>query len=122
MNEEEMKRLISRLRSSLAASNQNAREEGKEAGIEWATESAEAAELIRIEQQYSEFDFFKSELPASDVLFGIIDPYAAEDGESGKSFWEDITGSANQLEDTFVNGFVEGAMQVWSSVKRDVLA
>ena len=118
-----MKDVVDRLRASKQASDTDLRKAGQEVGREWAKDSAEAIELEQLAR-------------VADHILHPTDPYM--DGEarivhraidpdevSGNyhDFWENILGERNDIRVAsrdFVCGFVEGAVEIWESVKDEL--
>ena len=112
---------IERLRASRQKSEEKAGEAGEDDGRKWASNTAEAEELSRLEGLYDPHNWDITDgLPeARDVYYGM---HSEDDGDwqSADEFWEnvaDLKTIAPINHCAYVRGFVEGALEVWEEVK-----
>lgn len=119
--------VIERLRASKERSDSGAYREGFAAGQAWASNTAEAIELERVDklhQRLSEADWkwwFASDdnntySPAELFVF-IVRPENEQDRAYAESFWRELGRDYLQIEDEWMRGFAEGALEVWKEVK-----
>ena len=106
--------LVERLRASKNAHLESEQVVGKEAGRTWATNSAEYQELARLVAV--PFDAWNDNDLSYNVGKGIT---GANDDNEGYSeindFWELRAGTC-EPSDEFVEGFCDGALEVWNEV------
>lgn len=95
--------IVQRLRTSKQSSDAADRERGWKAGEEWAREFAEACELGRLERH--------------GLGNGATIRDADEFAELVQSDVESIFDDDEELTPAYVNGFAEGAVQVWLEAK-----
>jgi hypothetical protein len=127
----DMSDVITRLKASKAEAGDANRTMGREMGDRWASSSAEAEELGRLEA-WAEGDW-EEQLEDSDpnAAFGpshhLVD--VIEGGHAGRSdsdefwtFFEDMydLDPEYRWKHAFLVGFVEGALEVWSKVKDQI--
>jgi hypothetical protein len=120
-----MNTVIERLRQSKLKSEDSIMATGRKAGRHWAETRAEAPQLERLERARDPDDDWHfgvaehGDGPPADRFYYIIEP--AMKGEYGEaaSFWEcQIYGTPETHKDpTYVQGFAEGAMEIWEAVK-----
>ncbi len=103
MNTEQV---VERLRASYEETKSVEQEEGHAAGVEWASTTAEADELIWLEANDELAALRLHEWRVSDSPF---EEYDLQD------FWGESKPSH-----AFVEGFVEGAIEAWENVKDQV--
>ena len=127
-----MSDVVSRLKASKAKTTDEAMLRGQQAGKAWASDLAEAVELLRLEDWstsdhggWSWQDHFLSS-DDSNSAFGH-DHQLAEfisgedlDRSDGNRFWVVALGDGSREDrnsGSFLVGFVEGALAVWDEVK-----
>lgn len=129
---DDMESVIDRLRASAREEDDQDTKAGRDAGQRWAKQSAEAVELRRLEtaidpQLEGGWGFVDSEYSAyhsAEAFVFIIDP----DNEGVRGvvglFWQgQVDEEKYALEypsSAFVQGFAEGAMEVWQQVKESL--
>lgn len=133
--EKNMDDVVARLRASKHESDSQIYLDGKDAGEDWAKETASAAELKRLsrlrekldhEPQYGWEWFFDSSVnrgafsPADHLAFAILGDDDDRDREDSTRFWETATGwdqyNSSLTDDQFLRGFAEGALEIWEQV------
>ena len=102
--------VVDRLRASYEETKSFDGEDGHANGVEWASESAEYNELVWFEQ-----DGAAQALHEGRVAGPIEDNYG-----DASSFWECAIGGEEIPSLATVEGFVEGALEVWRKVKDQV--
>ena len=127
-----MNDVIQRLRASKQRMESKAYQEGEEAGKAWASDIAEAEELVNLRIFLEELDrepaygrgFFFSEQPGNaftnaELLFFAIHPEHDHDRDEATRFWEGALGDEAERaeDDTFLQGFAEGADAIWMEVR-----
>ena len=120
-----MSDVVKRLRDSKARGQEAAKSEGFAAGQTWARDKAEAAELQALENAYDPVYGWGFGSPGSaysdaEAFFFMISPESDRDRRAAEEFWETILGEQSAriaYSDDFVQGFAEGAMDVWDEVK-----
>jgi len=125
--EKKMEDVIQRLRASKLEGDSEAKQGGREAGREWATHTAEAGELTRLERYVKdcrEVDpFIMTEddgYRGAHVFVHVVVPEAKDDRDLMRETLEILFDTAGQDEppmDEFVQGFADGALDVWGEVK-----
>ena len=107
MNTEQV---VERLRASYEETKSADQEEGHTAGVDWASTDAEAAELAWMDENEESAADYLHEWRVDDSPF---------EGTDHRDFWRlEVNESAPPR--AFVEGFVEGALEVWESVKDQV--
>jgi len=101
--------------------------EGHKAGEKWARGTAKHAELRRLgkmEEGVSPSDWNRiwdtgdnDAYGAGERLVFAIRPKDDKDRQAAAAFWESAVGDGMELTDDFVQGFVDGALDVWHEVK-----
>ena len=131
--EKTMDDVVERLRASKRKMDSEEYQHGYENGRAWANDTAEAAELERLEsleeglknQPVYGWEFFfdsqahpNSAYSTAEDLYFALQPNDQEDRDrdAAKDFWESAAGDS-ELSDSYVRGFAEGALQVWRQVK-----
>jgi hypothetical protein len=125
----QMEDVITRLRASNRKGESEAKAAGREAGLLWASDEAEAEELERLERAWNEntnnsLGTFSTEWdgaygPEERFVF-TIRPEDDTDRDAAAQFWTTVHGEDYAdftSRDGFVQGFFEGALEVWSEVK-----
>jgi hypothetical protein len=122
-----MENVIDRLRKSKEASAEEDRRSGMEAGTEWAKKEAEWRCLVALNLEFgSADDSFWDEVGSdSDVAERIVsvldDDGYRPDWDRVKECWEAIAGiNADKVTAAFARGFVEGAIEIFNTVKDKV--
>lgn len=130
--EKDMNDVIARLKATRFQEEDEDRKAGFIAGQQWAENSASYAELKRA----AEFDFSEFDLEANWnapwngldwIAFTIcnVDPDQHDDpDDASEVFWAQVLGvdngsarrAAEKLEESFLEGFFEGAESVWVAV------
>lgn len=117
----DMASVIDRLRASAHKQEDADTAAGRKAGREWAKTTAEAAELKRLaDARDPVHDWYlfeaSSAYGSSGMLYFAITGTADEpDRHAAESFWE-WWSDTNNPEAGFVQGFGEGALEVWDQV------
>jgi hypothetical protein len=121
--------VLKRLRAAKAEDDEEEVADGKQAGREWAEQDARPKELRRLEGLYSRCtgreweDFFdapgSTAYSTAERLLFTLHPENDGDRQEAGSFWEGALGDdkARAEEDAFLQGFAEGALEVWNEVK-----
>jgi hypothetical protein len=111
--EEGEKAVIQRLRNSQKQWELEQSEAGARDGREWAETIAEAIQLRHLaETDDPRGDWYR--------LFSIIEPDSDGDRGAACEFWERMSGSPVTPEDSYVQGFASGALEVWDGVKDEL--
>lgn len=125
-----MKDVIDRLRASKGRESKGVSAVGREAGKKWAMNAASAFELGRLdrfvrggneEHPFSVFD--DAYTPSEHFYFIIRNKDDDRDRSDASNFWDGIempTGLESDDEETFVNSFSHGALEVWDRVRTDI--
>ncbi len=124
--------LVERLRASKAATGTAERTEGFASGREWATEFAEYKELSNLSKWWEttspadrelalttlETDAFGAGHHLVCIILGLENSSRRDSDE----FWDAAVGEDDERRhsDDFVLGFVEGALEVWDSVRDQI--
>jgi hypothetical protein len=131
--EKNMSDVISRLRASKNKSNGERFEAGKELGVKWARETAEAEELELLSEhhdamQRENYDIFAPS--AFNDAYGMWESlffhiHRDDDGDrqACEEFWDVAVGEENRphlSNGEFLRGFVDGALEVWDEVKNQI--
>ena len=103
--------VVERLRASYEEVKSAEQEEGHAAGVEWASTTAEADELMWLEANDELAALVLHEWRVSDSPF--------EDHDNSE-FWEIAAGLEDSPSQAFIEGFVEGAIAAWNNVKDQV--
>ena len=106
MNTEQV---VERLRASYEETKSADQEEGHTTGVSWASETAEAAELMWLDQDGS----------ADALHVWRVSDSPFEDYDNSE-FWEIAGGLESRPPLAYIEGFVEGAVEVWEKVKDQV--
>ena len=109
-----------RLRNSMSGALNDEQEQGKVAGRNWVLHKngASYAELHRLEEQFRQWDdaFFQENdqdaYSVAERLVFVICPDGEGDRKAARAFWENWADEAS-VSGPFVEGFIEGAMEVW---------
>jgi len=116
-----MQETIERLRASKSQHTAAEKSRGYDAGVLWAKDGAEAANLERLAGSRDPvhdwyFGIGSSAYSSAEQFFFIIEP--EEEGERGaaQEFWELWAGENVPVDDDYVHGFAEGACDVWAEV------
>jgi len=117
-----MKDVIERLKVSREKGANAAYKSGFEAGQKWAREKAEAPQLERLERRRDpQHDWYFTEgssaYGACEHFYFIIEPDQDGDRGAARVFWEQVGLEEESKDETVVQGFAEGAMDVWDEVK-----
>ncbi len=97
------------------------RQAGKETGARWAKTEAEAIELRRLAEAVEAEDGVHNALAApgervAAVFFNTVFP--GEDSRVDRGgFWRGWADDDGRLSDEYVEGFAEGALEVWDAVE-----
>ncbi len=125
--------VIERLRASMRDEQGTAFKDGYQTGTEWGEKTATAAELRRLEsfqistkkksQEYWKNWFWPQgkHLPWL-ALVGVIQDDQNIRPLTGAAFWKALVGepSPKPISGDFLRGFVEGAVDLWSTVKEQL--
>jgi hypothetical protein len=102
---------IARLRASKAEWEATTEAAGRKAGQAWARDDADYDQLKRL----ATFDVDAlNDDDRADRLGALLD--CSEPGQWSAEVWENLTGSQEQPEWPWINGFIEGATEVWDEV------
>ena len=125
----DMKDMLARLRASkLQHQDENSRI-GLKSGQAWAIQSAEFAELQRLEDSLEGMDVEEwvepGVLPCAygpgELFVFTIRPDADGDRQQASEFWELILDDTRRAYDLgFMRGFITGALEAWNQVKEDL--
>jgi hypothetical protein len=122
----DMKDVVERLRASKRSGEAQSYKEGEVAGREWAKQEAEAGDLERLDRVRAErgLDWGKLfhdpgtfALPATQWVYFHMYPENRGDRSAVKEFWESALGDEREVDDLFVKGFCDGALEVWAEVR-----
>ena len=119
--------VIQRLRASKVKAGSDAAARGFKDGRQWATHSAEAPHLQRLD----EWQAARSEgqgIPIEDAygpgehLYFAIEPDQHGDRRAACDFWEGVVGDniSGSGDEDYVNAFVEGALELWGEVVGEI--
>jgi hypothetical protein len=119
--------VIDRLRKSMHETEDELFRDGYAAGEKWARNSARAIELRRLEafrvrcgHDWEQL-FQADECRAFEIIFRAIQPESGRGRADAANFWGDIVDVSTQpVEDEFIRGFSEGALDVWNVVKHQL--
>lgn len=119
--------VVQRLRDSKKQAGTQELLAGKEAGREWAEEKAEAKELDRLSRFVGGLETDGdvrglsngSAWGTGEQLYFALSPEDDGNRDEAASFWEAAfgVGSCDDLTDEHLQGFVEGALEVWDQAK-----
>jgi hypothetical protein len=115
--------IVERLRKSKQISDEAFFAEGKQHGRMWAENHAETVQLERLEQSHdpwSGWQFSGGGSAAAEKFYFIIEP-ASRDYGAARDFWLHHFDEAVP-EPAYIDGFAEGAMEVWTEAKDQVAA
>lgn len=119
--------VITRLRASKRKTDDRSVVEGRAMGREWAGERAEAKELETLESTFSNSDSWYDQNESSayspgELLYFSIYPEMEGDRAGAEAFWQAICGddTSPMNSASFVNGFIEGALELWEEVKPNI--
>ncbi len=122
-----MKDIISRLRESKLENDMKMREGSRRDGRMWAELDAEHIELEALGAAFSDpenrfEDNDHTAYSAGERFLFTICPDQDGDREAADCFWESQIPDAKHLADSaaYVNGFIDGALEVWEEVKDQV--
>lgn len=129
--EKDMQDVIDRLRASKNEGENEAYDEGKAFGVEWARDSAEYHELerlVRLRQEWGQDwgRLFTGEMSGPRCVPDLIIADAivgTEEREAHEEFWEIAVGEnwRHAIGDSsFLDGFADGALEVWQKVASQV--
>lgn len=104
-----MNDVVNRLRRSKVKSKPEPYQLGFQGGFDWAKEKAEAHELQRLEQLF--------QAHRNDADFDWKSFFGECSGGRGRKLKHRASAWGHFDDDEFVGGFVDGAMEVWRSVK-----
>jgi hypothetical protein len=106
---ENMDQVIQRLRASKTEFVENETAQGREDGRDWATRYADYKDLKRV----AGLQFYGHE----ECAYQLDQALGFKPGD-GDSFWiDEDTGRISRPSDEYVQGYVEGARDVWDEVK-----
>lgn len=124
--------VIQRLRASKLKSGSEEKQRGRRAGREWAMHRAEAPELQRLSMYYAKLGGLgvasceeafiaqhEHDLPGARRFVATIDP-DEEDNRVVEEFWFNEGFDRGLPTDEFVQGFTEGALEVWDEVEGEL--
>lgn len=123
--EKTMQDVVQRLRASKIRMLDDIAKEGREAGIEWAKNEAEAVQLRRLERHLSRLQFRDEAfiLPEDQPTTGARQFAKVVDGEPDSpfadlnDFWRCVLGDdVPPPDDHFVQAFAEAALEIWDQV------
>ncbi len=120
-----MNEVVARLRASKRSLQSDRSKAGFAQGKAWAENYAEAVELERLEkqihaQEHTSFDWNNAYSSGENFAF-VIAPEDDGDREVAERFWSVFDRGPELSGDPgFVNGFAEGAMEVWDRVKDEL--
>lgn len=110
-----------------ASKTEHDNREGVDAGTDWAQQSAEAHELEALDGAVQSFvgsSWTLFDRPALGspgdtawIFFRSIKSDEVIEPAECREFWERILGDARTPSSAFVEGFADGALQVWRSVR-----
>lgn len=108
-------RLVARLRAQKIEHAKTFKAYGQGLGNIWATERADYSALVNLSRA-------DSDALDSDGLFDALYPDGCEGFSSADAFWrEDVRATESQVCDAdFLEGFIEGALEVFESVRADL--
>lgn len=126
----ESKEVIDRLRASRQKTEDAKKSEGEAFGRIWARGKAEADELERLKAYRDSIrpDEWDDQfgIPANDPRFGIA-PYVffvetvTDDDSTGRAeaarWWGEAMTGADYKNSRYVQGFIEGALEVWEAAE-----
>jgi hypothetical protein len=128
-----MNDVVERLRASLRAKQGVSFNDGYEHGRKWAENVATAAELTRLQtfqertrakaQLYWEREFWSEyQNPRWIALVGEIQDDKNLRPGMAQAFWESLLGQVSQKpsDGDFLRGFVEGAVDLWAKVQKQL--
>jgi hypothetical protein len=126
-----MEDVIERLRASKRQSDSDDHQWGRECGESWVKDSADARDLERLEalferslpgdwQSFFDSRFESTAHTTAERFYFEIVPGANGDSASAADFWETIAGEDSDLNDEFVRGVAEGALDIWRKIKNQL--
>jgi hypothetical protein len=117
MVENEEEKVIERLRASKAREDETDRNYGRRCGQKWARNAAEYGELKRV----ATFQHW-NETPEEDCagtlvrLIMGVDDIREIDRSDKRDLWQQLHDGENEPDPAWIDGFVEGATEVWDEV------
>lgn len=118
-----MSDVINRMKAAAELEKNQDYNDGKAAGLTWAKEDATPKQLRRLEDEYSGPSLWLSSPNAfgwAGVVYSMIHG-DFEDRNELNDFWESAIPDAKRIEDeAFAEGFVDGALELWESVKKHI--
>lgn len=119
-NEGDMQAAIQRLRASKMQTQSETHKEGFDAGFSWAKNSAAYDELDRLISYEHVAELFEGgpsrAFSAGEHLASIIAGEEDTDRRTADDFWTNLEANGKQYDDSFVEGFIEGASDFHSKV------
>jgi muconolactone delta-isomerase len=113
--------VVARLRASKAEEDEELKAEGREAGRTWAREEADFRALKRV-AIYEVWDTVQEEdLP--DMLAALIlkvKDLRDLDRHDARDLWEGLLGTGQTPDPAWIDGFVEGATEIWDKVANKI--
>jgi hypothetical protein len=117
MVENEEERVVERLRASKLREDEAEQIAGREAGQEWAQATAEYGELRRV-ANYEHWGVTRDEDYPSTLASLIlnVDDWREIDASDVRDLWQQLRDREDEPDAAWVEGFVEGATEVWDEV------
>ena len=112
---------LARVSERLAATERKRREGlyliGVRAGTYWAKMAADQKQLERLEAAYNRRMIDTTFGAPWRAVFTAVCPDAGDDWDKAKGFWAAIGATAEHESSDWMEGFVDGALDVWEAVK-----
>jgi hypothetical protein len=118
-NEENLNETVVRLRAAGEELDAKWKNAGHAAGLKWASNHADPYQLRRLESSWDEIQaqYFEDDEARTLCVAQAINGEDCARANEHAEFWESITFSKELPYEKFVEGFVEGALEIWDHVK-----
>jgi hypothetical protein len=109
--------VVARLRASKAKEGEREQADGREAGQEWARTAAEWRELGRVATYVHWGVTQEEDYPTTlvQLIMGVGDRREIDAGDE-RDLWRQLHDREEEPDPAWVEGFVEGAAEVWNEV------
>jgi hypothetical protein len=118
--------VIARLKLADERDDDEAWTDGEEAGERWAQRKATPKQLRRLDEKFDRelFSGVPDAYGWAGVLYGLIVGEHHGDEMQIRAYWESVLGDGDDAlrieNESFAEGFVEGALKEWQSLKEEI--
>lgn len=117
----QMQEVIERLKASKELGEAKSLTFGERAGRQWAAKRANADELQCLANAWDRIHNKLFEAGAAHLqFFRVINSRPMPNEKDAAAFWRDATGEEKTPDDTFVEAFASGAINLWQEVRHQL--